>query len=110
MKKVGIIRCRETEEICHGTTDFAFAKGGKGAFEGLGDVEIIGYISCGGCPGKKAAGRAAGMVKKGAEVIMLASCISRGLPNNFPCPNFEKMKETIISRIGADVKFIEYTH
>lgn len=36
MKKIGIIRCMQTEDICPGTTDFSFAAQDKGAFEELG--------------------------------------------------------------------------
>ena len=50
MKKIGIIRCMQTEDICPGTTDFSFAAQGKGAFEELGPCEVIGFVSCGGCP------------------------------------------------------------
>lgn len=65
----------------------------KAAFEGVeGDIEIIGMISCGGCPGKKAVSRAAEMVKRGADTIALASCITKGNPIGFPCPHAQAMK------------------
>ena len=61
--KVGIIRCMQTEDYCPGTTDFKFIKEKKGAFEGVEeDIEIIGFINCGGCPGKKAVLRARDLV------------------------------------------------
>ena len=51
--KVGIIRCMQTEDFCPGTTDFRMIREKKGAFEGVEeDIEIIGFINCGGCPGK----------------------------------------------------------
>ena len=46
--KIGIIRCRQTEDYCPGTTDFVTAAKGKGAFESLGGCEVVGFISCGG--------------------------------------------------------------
>ena len=33
MIKAGIIRCQQTEDLCPGTTDFAFAGQGKGDFQ-----------------------------------------------------------------------------
>ena len=45
MKKIGIIRCMQTEDICPGTTDFSFAAQGKGAFEELGPCEVIGFAT-----------------------------------------------------------------
>mgnify|MGYP003228286826 CR=1 FL=1 len=61
--KVGIIRCMQTEDFCPGTTDFRMIREKKGAFEGVEeDIEIIGFINCGGCPGKKAVLRARELV------------------------------------------------
>ena len=46
--KVGIIRCMQTEDYCPGTTDFKMAQEHKGAFESQEDIEIVGFINCGG--------------------------------------------------------------
>jgi predicted metal-binding protein len=108
--KVGIIRCHQTEDMCPGTTDFHMAATGKGAFEEVGPVEIVGFISCGGCPGKKAVARAKQMVERGAEAIVFASCISKGNPIGYKCPFYKQMKDAIVKNIGPDIKIIEYTH
>ncbi len=109
--KIGIIRCMQTEDICPGTTDFKVVKEKKFAFEGVeGEIEIIGFVSCGGCPGKKAIARAAEMIKRGADTIVLASCISKGNPIGFACPHKEQMKEAIVNRIGEEIRIIDYTH
>ena len=110
MKKVGIIRCRQTEDMCPGTACFRASLGGKLAFEELGPVEIIGFVSCGGCPGKPAVTRAKMLVDRGAEVIVLASCIFRGTPVGFPCPNAEQMRAAIAKKIGKDITILDYTH
>ncbi|CAD7773013.1 MAG: CGGC domain protein [Candidatus Methanoperedenaceae archaeon GB37] len=44
-------------------------------FESVGSVEVIGHVTCGGCPGKQILPRAEKMIEKGAEVIVLSSCI-----------------------------------
>ncbi len=108
--KVGIIRCRQTEDICPGTTDFKIAASGQMAFEETGPVEITGFLTCGGCPGKRAVARAKMMVDRGAMAIVLASCISKGNPIGFPCPHFEAMRDAIIRKAGPDIKVIEWTH
>ena len=59
MKKAGIIRCQQTEDFCPGTTDFKMAAKGEGAFAETGPVEVMGFVSYGGCPGKRAVARAA---------------------------------------------------
>lgn len=109
--KVGIIRCMQTEDLCPGTTDFKVMKEKKGAFAGIEEeIELIGFTSCGGCPGKKAVARAAEMVKRGADTIVLASCITKGSPIGFVCPHAEMMKKAISTKLGADIKILEYTH
>jgi predicted metal-binding protein len=110
MKKVGIIRCQQTEDMCPGSTDFAVAKKGKLGFETIGPSEIIGFLSCGGCPGKRAVSRAEMMVERGAEVIVFASCISKGNPIGFPCPHVDTMKASITKCLGDEIEILEYTH
>lgn len=110
MAKVGIIRCRETEDLCGGVADFKFAQAGKGAFEPLGQCEVVGFVSCGGCPGKRAISRASMLKDRGAEVIVLASCITLGTPLGFPCPNKDAMLASIRRKLGDSVPVLEYTH
>ena len=110
MRKVGIIRCQQTEDMCPGTTDFKVAALGKLAFEHTGPVEIIGFVSCGGCPGKRAIARTKIMVERGAEIIVFASCISKGNPIGYPCPHYENMKKAVINNIGKNIEIIDYTH
>ena len=109
--KVGIIRCAQTEDYCPGTTDFRMIREKKGVFEGVEeDIELIGFINCGGCPGKKAVLRARELVRRGADTIVFASCINKGTPIGFPCPNAAKMLECIRRDLGDKVRYLSYTH
>ncbi|KUL01057.1 MAG: Uncharacterized protein XE11_2256 [Methanomicrobiales archaeon 53_19] len=108
--KVGIIRCMMTEDMCPGTADFLVTKEGKGAFKETGPVEIVGFVTCGGCPGKRAIPRAKMLVERGAEAIVFASCITRGNPIGYPCPHYTDMRDCVIKAVGPDIKIIEYTH
>jgi predicted metal-binding protein len=111
MKKIGIIRCQQTEDICPGTTDFKVVKEGSKAFEQTGPGEIIGFVSCGGCPGKNAVNRAKKLVEKGAEVIALASCMKIGNPIDFPCPHYDQIKLAVEKALrDKQVIILEYTH
>jgi len=83
---------------------------GVKAFEGTGPVEVMGFVSCGGCPGKRAIGRAKVMVERGAKAIVFASCISRGNLIGMPCPHFAPMRESISKAIGDEIAIIDYTH
>ena len=109
--KVGIIRCKQTEDYCPGNTDFKMIKERKGAFAGVEeDIDIIGFCNCGGCPGKKAVLRARKLVERGADTIAFASCIQKGTPIGYPCPFAKKMKEIIENDLAGKVKFLDYTH
>lgn len=109
--KVGLIRCMQTEDMCPATTCFKVMNTKKLAFEGIeGEIEVIGVNTCGGCPGKKAVTRAAEMVKRGADTIVLASCITRGNPIGFACPHAEQMKAAIEKKVGESINMIDYTH
>ena len=109
--KVGLIRCLQTEDMCPASTDLKVMRDKKCAFEGVSDeIEIIGINTCGGCPGKKAVTRAAEMVKRGADTIALASCITKGYPIGFACPHAAIMKKAIVEKVGDSIKLIDYTH
>ena len=109
--KVGLIRCLQTEDMCPATTCFKVMNTKKLAFESVEeDIEVIGVNTCGGCPGKKAVTRSAEMVKRGADAIVLASCITKGNPIGFACPHAEQMKAAIKKRLGDEITIIDYTH
>lgn len=109
--KVGIIRCMQTEDFCPGTVDFKVVREKKGAFAEVSEeIEIVGFINCGGCPGKKAALRAKELVKRGADTIAFASCIQKGTPIGFPCPCAKPMKEIVRKAVGENIRILDYTH
>ncbi len=109
--KLGIIRCMQTEDYCPGTTDFRAVREKTGAFADVQEeIEIIGFINCGGCPAKKVVLRARELVRRGADTIAFASCIQKGTPIGYPCPFARKMKEIIVSDPGDAVRFLDYTH
>lgn len=108
--KLGIIRCMQTEDYCPGTADFRAIAQKTGAFAEISEeIELVGFINCGGCPGKKAVLRVRELVRRGADTIALASCISKGTPIGYPCPFAKKMKELIV-REAPNIRIIEYTH
>ena len=109
--KVGIIRCMQTEDMCPGSTDFKAIREKTGAFAGIEeDIEIVGFVNCGGCPGKKATLRAKMLVERGADTIVFASCIQKGTPIGYPCPFAKKMKEMVIAAVGEEINILDYTH
>lgn len=57
MKKVGIIRCQQTEDMCPGTVDFKFSALGKRRFCRNRPGEIVGFVSAAAAPEKGFAAR-----------------------------------------------------
>jgi len=104
----------QTEDFCPGTTCFRMIREKGGAFSDVTeDIEIIGFINCGGCPGKKAVLRAREFLERGADTIAFASCIQKGTPIGYPCPFAKKMAETVASDISDGenmIKILNYTH
>ena len=83
----------------------------QGAFREIREeIEIIGFVSCGGCPAKKSVLRARELVRRGADTIALASCIQRGTPIGYPCPFAAEMKELIAKDLGQGITILDYTH
>ena len=76
--KIGIIRCQQTEDYCPGTTDFRIVREKKGVFEGIKeDIEIIGFINCGGCPAKKQSSEQENWLSVGQILLYLQAASRR---------------------------------
>ena len=109
--KLAIIRCMQTEDFCPGTSDFKAIQNKTGVFEGVDEnIELIGFTSCGGCPGKKVVLRVRELMKRGADTIAFATCIQKGAPIGYPCPFAGKMKALVEKEAGENVKILDYTH
>ena len=94
MKKIGIIICGRYQSCGGGKCLRALREraGGFSIYPPDEEVELVGYSYCGGCPGVNIEYVPAEMIKKGAEVIHLATGFVVGYP---PCPSIEKFKEFI---------------
>lgn len=110
MKKVGIIRCQITEGACAGGADFKAIATGTCAFEAVGKSELVGIVTCGGCPGTKAGIRAKMLVEQGAEVIALTTCITRDTSKKKACVNAQKIMQDVKDNIPESVIFLDHTH
>lgn len=109
--KIGLIRCRQTEDYCPATTDLQCIAEKTGVFEGIeGPIALVAINSCGGCPGKGAVHRAREMVKRGADTIVFASCIKKGTPIGYPCPFAKKMIASVTLDLEDSICILDYTH
>ena len=110
--KIGIIRSQKTADICGypRAADLKIEAEGKSSAGEKGSVEIIGFFSCGGCPGKQAVPRAKILVERGAQAIVFASRSPEGHPGKTSCTHRQEVKETVIRNIGDGIRIIEWDH
>jgi len=99
--KIGIIIC-DRYKTCAGGKCLRSIRERVGAFDIYKDkdVELVGYTTCGGCPGGNIEYAPEEMKKNGAEVIHLATGMVVGYP---PCPYIDHFKKFIESKYGLKV-------
>ena len=100
--KIGIIIC-DRYRSCAGGKCFRALQNREGAFDIYKmdeEVEVVGYTSCGGCPGGNIEHAPEEMKKNGAEVIHFATGFVVGYP---PCPYIHHFKEFIEEKYGMKV-------
>ena len=99
--KIGIVIC-DRYSTCAGGKCLRSLRNREGAFSIYEnqDVEIVGYTSCGGCPGGNIEYGPGEMKKNGADVIHLATGLVVGYP---PCPHIAYFRDFIKARYGMDV-------
>jgi predicted metal-binding protein len=100
--KIGIVIC-DRYRSCAGGKCFRALANREGAFDIYttdDHVEIVGYTSCGGCPGGNIEYAPEEMIKNGAKVIHFATGFVVGYP---PCPYIDHFKRFIEEKYGVDV-------
>ncbi|MFA7359754.1 MAG: CGGC domain-containing protein [Candidatus Kapaibacterium sp.] len=87
---IGIIIC-DRYKSCAGGKCFRAIKERSGAFDIYADkdVEVVGYTSCGGCPGGNIENSMEELKKNNAAVIHFATGMVVGYP---PCPYIDHFK------------------
>jgi predicted metal-binding protein len=101
VKHIGIIICHRYH-TCAGGKCLRSLHNREGAFalyEGE-EVELVGYATCGGCPGGNVEYAPAEMKKNGAEVIHVATGLVVGYP---PCPRLKAFTDFIPEKYDLDV-------
>jgi predicted metal-binding protein len=101
--KVGIIIC-DRYRSCGGGKCFRAARRREGAFASYPadePLEIVGYSTCGGCPGGNIEYVPEEMVRNGAQAIHLATGLVVGYP---PCPHLDYFIDFIPRRFGVPVE------
>jgi predicted metal-binding protein len=102
--KIGIVIC-DRYKSCAGGKCLRAMKLREGAFDIYDQntpLEVVGYTSCGGCPGGNIEYAPAEMIKNGAEAIHLATGMIVGYP---PCPRIDYFKKFIEEKYKIPVVF-----
>lgn len=100
--KIGIIIC-DRYKNCAGGKCFRSLNKREGAFDIYDkndNVELVGYTSCGGCPGGNFEYAPEEMEKNGAETIHFATGLIVGYP---PCPSINYFKKFIEEKYNMKV-------
>ena len=102
MKRIGIIICARYRD-CGGGKCFRALRerqGGFSLYTADEPVEIVGYSSCGGCPGGNVEYVPSEFLKNGCNVVHLATGLVVGYP---PCPHIRQFKAFIEKQYGLPV-------
>jgi predicted metal-binding protein len=104
--KIGIIICARYQTCTGGKClrSLREKQGAFAAYEGR-ELELVGFTTCGGCPGGNIEYAPEEMKKNGAEVIHLATGFLVGYP---PCPFLEYFLKIIPEKFG--LKVVAGTH
>ncbi|MFC1909869.1 CGGC domain-containing protein [Chloroflexota bacterium] len=99
--RVGIIICNRYH-TCAGGKCLRALYNKEGAFSiyKRKDVELVGFTTCGGCPGGNIEYAPEEMKRNGAQAVHLATGLIVGYP---PCPRINDFRKFIEQRYGMEV-------
>ncbi|KUG02434.1 hypothetical protein ASZ90_020183 [hydrocarbon metagenome] len=105
--RIAIVRCDTVAEVCPGIACFKAFNKRRQHFKQYGDnVEILGYFTCGGCPGRRVSRLVDTLLKYDLDVVHLSSCMV--MEGDYPeCPHKEEIIKCIESK---GVTVVEGTH
>jgi predicted metal-binding protein len=102
MKRIGIIICARYQNCGGGKCLRAMQErcGGFSAYPKEEAIQLVGYSTCGGCPGGNVEYVPEEFLKNGCDVVHLATGLVVGYP---PCPYVKQFKEFIETRYSLPV-------
>jgi predicted metal-binding protein len=104
--KIAVVRCDIVSEVCPGVGCLKAFNKRKVHFSGYAEAEIVGFFTCGVCPGRRVHRLVDSLLKHGVDVVHLSSCML--MESGYPkCPHIGEIKQMIIKK---GVKVVEGTH
>jgi predicted metal-binding protein len=100
MVKVAVIGCKKQQNVNCISKDLIAVTKGTGQFKEIGPSELTGFLSCGGCPGKKTIERARLLTRAGADIVALSSGLE---DEGFSCPYRDKLRIDLDRRFPSTI-------
>ena len=105
--RIAVVRCDIVAEVCPGDACFRAFHERHCHFSTYGNnTEIIGFFTCGGCPGRRVSRLVEKLVDHDLDVVILSSCMM--LERDYPkCPHRTQIKSSIEAK---GIRVVEGTH
>jgi len=105
--RIAVVRCETVSEVCPGVACFKAFNTRRQQFKDYdAQTEIIGFFTCGGCPGRRISRLVESLKKHKVDVVHLSSCML--LEEEYPkCPHINEIINTIT---GKGIKVVKGTH
>ncbi|MDH7498732.1 MAG: CGGC domain-containing protein, partial [Syntrophomonadaceae bacterium] len=105
--RIAVVRCETVSEVCPGVGCLQAVQAKHAHFAGYAEgVELVGFFTCGGCPGRRVGRLVERLLDFGLDAVHLSSCVM--LEGEYPrCPHREQMARTIEAR---GVRVVKGTH
>jgi predicted metal-binding protein len=105
--RVAVVRCDIVSEVCPGVGCLRSAREGTEAFSEYDrPVQVVGFFTCGGCPGRRVYRLVNTLKGYGVDAVHMSSCMLMEKPFT-RCPNKGQIKKSI-EALGIPV--VEGTH
>ena len=106
-ERIAVLRCEIVSEVCPGSGCLKALNARRVHFKKTpADAELIGFVTCGGCSGRRVSRLMKSLLKSKLTTVHLSSCML--MDRDYPkCPHLNDIKQTI-QNLG--IKIVEGTH
>lgn len=107
-KMIAVLRCETVSEICPGSGCLNAFNEKKSFFSQYDPNDLmIGFFTCGGCPGRRVPRLINKLLKHNLTTVHLSTCVIAKTEDSYKCPFWQDIKKLIESK-GIEV--IEGSH
>jgi len=105
--RVAVVRCETVSEVCPGVACLKSFNRRENHFKDYpGEIELVGFFTCGGCPGRRIYRLVDSLMRYGVDVVHLSSCML--MEEDYPrCPHVKQIKKMLENK---GLRVVEGTH